>query len=148
LSDSPGYIVYTDGSAWTGDRIGAYAWVIVDEDGNEVIGGASETDTTISRMELMGAIDALESVRFVAGPCVVLVYSDSEYVVFGITDRSRKRNLNVDLWDKIIIYLPRPLWSDDFIRIAMPAVRNAIHLPRLTIASWAMGQITATLDAV
>jgi ribonuclease HI len=101
LSDSPGYIVYTDGSAWTGDRIGAYAWVIVDEDGNEVIGGASETDTTISRMELMGAIDALESVRFVAGPCVVLVYSDSEYVVFGITDRSRKRNLNVDLWDKL-----------------------------------------------
>jgi ribonuclease HI len=91
LSDSPGYIVYTDGSAWTGDRIGAYAWVIVDEDGNEVIGGASETDTTISRMELMGAIDALESVRSsVAGPCVVLVYSDSEYVVFGITDRTRQ----------------------------------------------------------
>jgi hypothetical protein len=55
--------------------------VIVDEDGNEVPGGATEHDTTISRMELMGAIDALESVRFVAGPCVVLVYSDSEYVV-------------------------------------------------------------------
>jgi ribonuclease HI len=101
LSDSPGYIVHTDGSAWTGDRIGAYAWVIVDEDGNEVVGGASETDTTISRMELMGAIDALESVRFVSGPCVVLVYSDSEYVVKGITDRSRNRKLNVDLWDKL-----------------------------------------------
>jgi ribonuclease HI len=101
LSDSPGYIVYTDGSCWTGDRIGAYAWVIVDEDGNEVPGGATEHDTTISRMELMGAIDALESVRFVAGPCVVLVYSDSEYVVKGITDRTRQRKLNVDLWDKL-----------------------------------------------
>lgn len=101
MSDSQGFLVYTDGSCYTGDRIGSFAWVIVDENDEEVVGGRSEEDTTISRMELMGPIDALNAIMFAFGSSVVLVYSDSEYVVKGITDRRRQRKKNVDLWDRL-----------------------------------------------
>ena len=93
------YLIFTDGSCFTGDRIGAYAWLIADED--DVIGpeGTSAEDTTISRMELSGPIAALDVCYQIGGPSVCLVYSDSEYVVKGITDRSRARKCNNDLWD-------------------------------------------------
>lgn len=96
--ESP-FHVYTDGSCWTGDRIGAWAWVGVDPNGTDFGSGGSDVDTTISRMELMGPIDALEFLYELYGPCDVVIHSDSEYVVLGITDRSRKRNKNGDLWD-------------------------------------------------
>ena len=96
------YLIYTDGSCHCKDRIGAYAYLIVCED-EYVIGpiGEGEEDTTISRMELMGPIAALSICHQISGPSVCLVYSDSEYVVKGITDRSRARNKNNDLWDKL-----------------------------------------------
>lgn len=93
------FLVWTDGSCWTGDRIGAYAYVIVDESDAELLDGGSAEDTTISRMELMGPIDALARILEDHGPSVVLVLSDSQYVVMGITDRKRKRNANNDLWE-------------------------------------------------
>jgi ribonuclease HI len=93
------YLVYTDGSASVKDRTGGYAYKIVDEFGVEKVGGGSEVDTTISRMELMAAIAALE---VLSDPDVlathVLVISDSEYVVKGFNDKARARNKNVDLW--------------------------------------------------
>ena len=99
------YIVYTDGSASVKDRTGGYAWLIVDENGREELGGGSEVDTTISRMELRAVISALEEICLWEckthenkGEGVVLVYSDSEYVVKGFMDKSRMRNKNVDLW--------------------------------------------------
>lgn len=94
-----GFLVYTDGSCAATNRIGAYAWVAIDVDDAELLDGDSASDTTISRMELMGPIDALARILEDFGPCVVLVLSDSKYVVDGITDRTRKRNKNVDLWD-------------------------------------------------
>lgn len=98
------FLVYTDGSASVKDRTGGYAWKIVD--GNEeVVGGGSEVDTTISRMELMAVISALREINIWTlcgdGPNgeVALVISDSEYVVKGFMDKTRARNKNVDLWD-------------------------------------------------
>lgn len=100
MPDEPqGFLVYTDGSCWTGDRIGAYAWVVIDENDVEVTGGDWWEDTTISQMELMAAIEALDQLLMFRGPSVALVMSDSEYVVKGITDRTRARNKNSDLWD-------------------------------------------------
>lgn len=94
------YLVYTDGSASVKDRTGGYAFKIVDEHGADRVGGGSAVDTTISRMELMAAIAALDEVA--AGhmdeDIYVLVISDSEYVVKGFMDKSRARNKNVDLW--------------------------------------------------
>lgn len=95
--------VYTDGSCWTGDRIGGWAWVAIDQFGEELQGGSSEVDTTISRMELSGIIDALEFIYERCGPSDIVVYSDSEYAVLGIKDRTRQRKKNNDLWD----------WLDD-----------------------------------
>lgn len=98
---TPAFIVYTDGSCWTGDRIGAYSWICINEDDDEYCGGSWEADTTISRMELRGPIEALDAIYSSFGSSVILIYSDSEYVVLGATDQSRKRNKNVDLWDTL-----------------------------------------------
>jgi ribonuclease HI len=102
------YLVYCDGSASVKDRTGGYAWKIVDEDGDEELGGGSEVDTTISRMELRAAISALNEIVLweLLGhedkpQGVVLIYSDSEYVVKGFMDPSRKRNKNGDLWESL-----------------------------------------------
>jgi ribonuclease HI len=96
---SDGYLIWTDGSCYTGDRIGSYAWICLDEDDNEFTGGSWVEDTTISRMELMGAIKALSRLLTLRGPSVALVMSDSQYVVLGITHRHRARKKNNDLWD-------------------------------------------------
>jgi ribonuclease HI len=101
LNTDNDYIVFTDGSCWTGDRIGGYAFVIIDEEDNTHSGGGSDEDTTISRMELMGAISSLEFIHERCGPSVVLLYSDSQYVVLGAMDKTRARRLNVDLWHRL-----------------------------------------------
>lgn len=95
------YLVYTDGSCSAKDRVGGYAYKIVDE-GVEAVGGGSEVDTTISRMELMAAISGLEEIakwNYPGG--VVLVISDSEHVVLGFNIKTRARNKNRDLWDRL-----------------------------------------------
>ena len=101
------YLVFTDGSASVKDRTGGYAWLIVDGDLEE-LGGGSEVDTTISRMELIAAISALQEIILWEckghedkGEGVVLLYSDSEYLVKGFMDSTRARNKNVDLWDAL-----------------------------------------------
>lgn len=99
------YLVYTDGSASVKDRTGGFAYKIVDEGDNELVGGGSEIDTTISRMELMAAIAGLETIALYDSalryPTVVLVISDSEHVVLGFMNKNRARNKNRDLWDKL-----------------------------------------------
>ncbi len=77
--------------------------MVIDPSGFEESGGGSDVDTTISRMEMHGPIDALELIYEACGPSEIVLYSDSEYVVKGITNRSRARNKNVDLWE----------WLDD-----------------------------------
>lgn len=94
--------VYTDGSCWTKDRIGAWAWVAIDGDSfEEHLDGGVACDTTISRMELIGPLEALLWIHDNHGSSYVYIQSDSEYVVKGITDRSRARRKNNDLWDDL-----------------------------------------------
>lgn len=92
------YTIYTDGSCHHADRIGAWAFIASGPD-FRCDGYGYEDDTTISRMELKAAIMGLAGLGVRQGPCRVSVYSDSEYVVKGITDRGRARNANQDLWD-------------------------------------------------
>lgn len=95
-----GYLVYTDGSCYHKDRIGSYAWVIIDEDGNMTgPDGEGVEDTTISRMELSGPVAALYECYLLGGASTILLSSDSEYVVKGINDPSRARRCHNDLWD-------------------------------------------------
>lgn len=104
LDPSKGIALFTDGSCWTGDRIGGWAYVAIDAFGNEVDNSGGEEDVTISRMELMALAIGLEEVFLMLDACDVLVFSDSEYVVLGATDKTRERKVHNDLWD----------WIDEF----------------------------------
>lgn len=79
--DRPTYVIYTDGS-FRKPNCGAYAAIIFDDMDNEVILKNGEFDTTVNRMELMGVIIALE---FLDNPADVLIYCDSQYVVFSMS---------------------------------------------------------------
>ena len=106
---TPKVIVHTDG-ACRGNP-GPGGWGAVLHYGKHVktmCGG--ELDTTNNRMELMGAIAALEAL---SKPCNVELHTDSQYVMKGITqwisgwkargwktaDKSPVKN--VDLWQRL-----------------------------------------------
>jgi ribonuclease HI len=98
LDPRAGICLFTDGSAWTKDRSGGWAWVAFDIHDTEIVGSGSASDTTISRMELTAAVLGLNAVYDDCGSAPVLVYSDSEYVVLGAMNPKRKRRKNVDIW--------------------------------------------------
>jgi ribonuclease HI len=102
-------IIYTDGACRGNPGRGGWG-VILSYKGKvkELCGG--DKDTTNNRMELMAAIQALEALT---KPCSVQLYSDSSYVLKGITEwmpNWKKRGWktaakhpvkNVDLWQRL-----------------------------------------------
>ena len=60
-------------------------------------------DTTNQRMELMAAIEGLKALK---RPCEVTIYSDSEYVVKGVTEHQRHQE-NLDLWGQLLELLAK-----------------------------------------
>jgi ribonuclease HI len=104
-------IVFTDGAAKGNPGPGGWGVIIVipDERVTELGGGAPHT--TNNKMELSGAIAALEHLADRPGP--VVIYTDSTYVIQGITQWVwgwRKRGwktaqgtdvLNRDLWERL-----------------------------------------------
>jgi ribonuclease HI len=102
-------VIYTDG-ACSGNP-GPGGWGAILQFGGaekEVFGG--EKATTNNRMELMGAIAALESLK---RPCAVTLYTDSQYVQKGIKEwiqgwkkrgwkkADGKPVINADLWQRL-----------------------------------------------
>jgi ribonuclease HI len=79
---SDAVIIYTDGACRGNPGPGGWG-VILNYNGmiKEIHG--AEQHTTNNRMELMAAIQALESLT---KPCLVQINSDSSYVLKGITD--------------------------------------------------------------
>lgn len=111
-SDELRYIVYTDGGADGNPGKGGYGVVIIDKK----TGGRKEykqgyKKTTNNRMELRGAIRALEELSNMDGK--MLLKSDSQYVINGINkwinnwennnwmNSNKKTVENVDLWKKL-----------------------------------------------
>ena len=102
-------IIYTDGACRGNPGKGGWG-AILNYKGNikEIYGGDKET--TNNRMELMAAIQALESLT---RPCNVRLHSDSAYVLKGIKEwlpNWKKRGWktannhpvkNVDLWQRL-----------------------------------------------
>jgi ribonuclease HI len=99
-------VIYTDGSCKGNPGPGGWgAWLTSGEHSRELFGG--EPQTTNQRMELTAAIQALTAL---SRPCAVLLYTDSLYVLKGITSwiSGWKRNgwqnsakqpvKNADLW--------------------------------------------------
>lgn len=101
-------IIFTDGSSRGNPGPGGWGAVISDEKHVQEIGGR-DAQTTNNRMELSAAIEALKLKP--TEPIVVL--SDSEYVIKGITEwihgwikrgwknSQKKAVLNQDLWEKL-----------------------------------------------
>jgi ribonuclease HI len=104
-------IVFTDGAAKGNPGPGGWGVIIVTPDRQVIELGGGSPYTTNNKMELSGAIAALEYLADRPGP--VAIYTDSTYVIQGITQWVwgwRKRGwktsqgtdvLNRDLWEQL-----------------------------------------------
>ena len=104
--------IYTDGACSGNPGPGGYGAILVyHEYERELSEGFAET--TNNRMELLGAIKALELLK---EPCRVLLTSDSKYLVDGINlgwakkwksnnwfKPDKKKAQNTDLWEQLLI---------------------------------------------
>lgn len=105
--------IYTDGSSRGNPGPGGWAAIIMDDVRVVELGGR-EDHTTNNRMELMGAIKGVEYTSTL-GDSPLEVYTDSEYVMKGITEwikgwqlrgwrtAAKKPVLNQDLWQKLVL---------------------------------------------
>jgi ribonuclease HI len=104
-------VIYTDGSSLGNPGPGGYGVVIPSPEGNREFSGGFR-QTTNNRMELLACIVGLEQLD---NPSTVAIYSDSRYVVDGITKgwaKKWQRNgwrkstgdkaLNIDLWERLL----------------------------------------------
>lgn len=106
MSERPNVVIYTDGACKGNPGPGGWGvWLTSGTHEKELSGG--ELDTTNQRMELTAAVQALTALK---QPCDVVLYTDSQYVLKGITSwiHGWKRNgwknsakqpvKNDDLW--------------------------------------------------
>ncbi len=105
--------IYTDGSSRGNPGPGGWAAIVMDAVRVAELGD-TEAHTTNNRMELMGAIEALQYAGTLT-PEPIELFTDSEYVMKGITlwvpgwqkrgwrTASKKPVLNQDLWQKLIL---------------------------------------------
>jgi ribonuclease HI len=102
-------IIYTDGACRGNPGPGGWGVVLrFKESSKELYGG--EVNTTNNRMELTATIKALEALK---KPCSIQLYSDSKYVIQGITEwisnwkkrewktASKEPVKNEDLWRRL-----------------------------------------------
>ncbi len=78
----PEVVIYTDGACRGNPGPGGWGAVLISGGHEKDLWGA-ETHTTNNRMELMGAIEALGALK---KSCRVKLYTDSKYVMQGITE--------------------------------------------------------------
>ena len=104
-------VIYADGACEPNPGPGGYGAVIQEQgERREVLGGCRRT--TNNRMELLAVISGLEGLNGASRP--VVVYSDSTYVVNGITKgwakgwrrrgwrRQKGPVRNSDLWQRLL----------------------------------------------
>lgn len=107
--------IFTDGACSGNPGAGGWGAILrCGETEKEMSGGAK--DTTNNRMELTAVIEALKALK---RPCEITLYTDSRYVMDGVTQwlPNWKRNdwkttnkksavKNLDLWQELDILLP------------------------------------------
>ena len=101
--------LYTDGACRGNPGPGGWGALLIAQDSRKELMGA-EILTTNNRMELMGAIQGLGALK---RRCAVRVYTDSKYVLQGLTEwlpdwkargwrtAAKKPVKNQDLWEKL-----------------------------------------------
>jgi ribonuclease HI len=102
-------LIYTDGACRGNPGPGGWAALLVAGGQRKEVSGA-EAATTNNRMELKAAIEGLSALK---RRCRVLLYTDSKYVLQGITEwlpqwkargwrtAAREPVKNQDLWEKL-----------------------------------------------
>ncbi|HVT37146.1 MAG TPA: RNase H family protein, partial [Nevskiaceae bacterium] len=75
-------VIYTDGACRGNPGPGGWG-AVLQYNGREKRLKGGETPTTNNRMEMTAAIRALEELR---EPCAVTLYTDSTYVMKGLTE--------------------------------------------------------------
>ena len=106
---TPQVVIYSDGACSGNPGPGGWGAILMSgEHVKEIHGG--EAATTNNRMEMMAAIQALESLK---RPCKVEVHTDSQYVMKGISEwihgwkargwktADKKPVKNDDLWQAL-----------------------------------------------
>ena len=107
-------IAFTDGSSLGNPGPGGFGAVIIADDTVTELGGR-EKHTTNNRMELVAAIEALKFPSDARGQMSkVIIYTDSSYVINGITKwaqgweqngwktKMKQDVLNRDLWEELL----------------------------------------------
>lgn len=102
--------IFTDGACSGNPGIGGWGAILRYKDIEKELSGG-EADTTNNRMELMAVIEALSALK---KSCNISLYTDSKYVMSGITEwlENWKRNgwhtanknksvKNIDLWQQL-----------------------------------------------
>jgi ribonuclease HI len=109
INDGPDVVIYTDGACSGNPGPGGWGAILTSGQHRKELKGG-EDHTTNNRMELMGAISALEALK---GPSNVELHTDSQYVQQGISKwiHGWKRNgwrtadkkpvKNTDLWQRL-----------------------------------------------
>lgn len=97
--------LYTDGSCLGNPGDGGWC-AILEYKGTEKTLSGFQADTTNNRMEIMAVIQGLEALK---EPCVVELYSDSQYVLNALDSwlanwvkKDFKKVKNVDLWKRML----------------------------------------------
>lgn len=104
--------IYTDGSAKGNPGRGGYGVVLISGKHRKELSEGFRL-TTNNRMELLGVIVALETLKKEGSD--VVVYSDSKYVVeavekgwvFSWEKKGFKKKKNVDLWQRFLKIYPK-----------------------------------------
>lgn len=103
--------IYTDGACSGNPGPGGWGAILRYKDTEKDLSGGA-ADTTNNRMELTAVIEALALLK---EPCVVELYSDSKYVIDGLSKgwargwqkrgwikSDKKPALNPDLWERLL----------------------------------------------
>jgi ribonuclease HI len=109
MSKNNKVVIYTDGACSGNPGPGGWGSVLLYNGHRRELSGG-DAETTNNRMELMAVIQALETLK---RPCEAEVYTDSVYVMKGITEwianwkkrgwktAGRKPVKNVELWQRL-----------------------------------------------
>jgi ribonuclease HI len=112
LDPIKGIGLFTDGSSWSQDKSGGWAYIAVDAFDNEISDCGRVENTTNNRMEMEAWIRGLNAIFDEYGACEVIVFSDSQYVGYGAMQRERNRVANRDLWDELDEAVDRHLYIE------------------------------------
>lgn len=105
--------IYTDGACTGNPGKGGWGIVLYFQDGSVYEVGGWEPETTNNRMEMQAAIASLELFHESGQQQPIALYSDSQYLIKGITEwikgwkqkgwktASGKGVLNRDLWERL-----------------------------------------------